>query len=216
MKVIQFLGEEREIFTKYGKKTKRDSVVADDTGCKKITFWQRCINEVEPNKYYKITNITTHYFKEEMWINTTSKTTITEIPTFGEVVDSTQLIEKDSKNIAIEQISVLNNKRCSNIKCNKTIKLPSDYVDSTVKCQTCSMKQKVSKMKEEIVATINTENGDTYMVYQDKLKEYLQSKNKEDLMTDIDRLEDHMLQIENFQIETNNNSNVITSIIEQM
>jgi ssDNA-binding replication factor A large subunit len=63
----------------------RNAVIADNTKAIKITFWQNCVDAVEQEKFYKITNCITTSFNNEIWINTTSNSKITEIELFGEV-----------------------------------------------------------------------------------------------------------------------------------
>jgi hypothetical protein len=63
-----------------------------------------------------------------IWINTTSNSKITEIEPFGEVKDSTNLLQASSSKIELALVSVTQHKKCSNVKCNKSI-LPKGYLD---------------------------------------------------------------------------------------
>jgi ssDNA-binding replication factor A large subunit len=69
-----------------GVKTTRNAVIADNTKAIKITFWQNCVDAVEQEKFYKITNCITTSFNNEIWINTTSNSKITEIELFAFLV----------------------------------------------------------------------------------------------------------------------------------
>ena len=72
VKLIKFLEDKKLTNTRYGVKTTRNAVIADNTKAFKITFWQNCVDAVEQEKFYKITNCITTSFNHEIWINTTS------------------------------------------------------------------------------------------------------------------------------------------------
>jgi len=85
VKLLKFLEDKKLTHTRYGVKTTRNAVIADNTNAIKITFWQNCVDEVEQEKFYKITNCVTSSFNNEIWVNTTGNCKITEIEQFGEV-----------------------------------------------------------------------------------------------------------------------------------
>jgi hypothetical protein len=115
--------------TRYGVKTTRNAVIADNTKAIKITFWQNCVDASEQEKIFRITNCITTSFNNEIWINTTSNSKITEIELFGEVKDSTNLLQASSSKIELALVSVTQHKKCSNVKCNKSITLDSSVPD---------------------------------------------------------------------------------------
>ena len=147
MKLLKFLEDKKLTHTIYGVKATRNAVIADNTEAIKITFWQNCVDVVEQEKFYKIINCVTSSFNNEIWVNTTGNSKITEIEQFGEVKDGTNLFQSSSSKIKFSLVSVSQHMKCSNIRCNKSVKLDSSVPDPTIKCQHCMMKQKTSGIK---------------------------------------------------------------------
>ena len=211
MKLIKFLEDKKLTNTRYGVKTTRNAVIADNTKAIKLTFWQNCVDAVEQGKFYQITNCITTSFNNEIWINTTSNSKITEIELFGEVKDSTNLVQASSSKIELALVSVSQHMKCSNVKCNKSIKLDSSVPDSIFKCQHCLKKQKTSNIKTATVLVMNTESQ-SFTMYDTALKTFLEGESRLDLLQDADRLEDFLLEIENFEVTHNQNDHIIISL----
>ena len=211
VKLIKFLEDKKLTNTRYGVKTTRNAVIADNTKAIKITFWQNCVDAVEQEKFYKITNCITTSFNNEIWINTTSNSKITEIEPFGEVKDSTNLLQASSSKIELALVSVTQHKKCSNVKCNKSITLDSSVPDPTFKCKHCLMKQKTANIKTATVVVMNTESQ-SYTMYDSALKNFLEGESRLDLLQDADRLEDFLLEIENVEVTHNQNDHIIISL----
>lgn len=153
----------------------------------------------------------TSSFNNEIWVNTTGNSKITEIEPFGEVKDGTTLFQTSSSKVKLELVSVTQHMKCSNIKCNKSVKLNSSVPDPTFKCQHCLMKKKTSNIKTATVVVMNTATQ-SFTMYDTALKAFLDGENIIDLLQDIDRLEDFLLEIENFEISHNQNDCIIISL----
>ena len=211
VKLIKFLEDKKKTNNRYRVKTTRNAVIADNTKAIKIIFWQNCVDAVEQEKFYKITNCITTSFNNEIWINTTPNSKITEIEPFGEVKDSTNLFQASSSKIELALVSVSQHMKCSNVKCNKSIKLDSSVPDQIFKCQHCLKKQKTSNIKTATVVVMNTESR-SFTMYETALKTFLEGESRLDLLQDADRLEDFLLEIENFEVTHNQNDHVIISM----
>ena len=101
VKLIKFLEDKKLTNTRYGVKSTKNAVIADNTKAIKITFCQNCVDAVEQDIFFLQNHklfITTS-FNNEIWINTTSNSKITEIEPFGEVKDGTNLFQASSSKI---------------------------------------------------------------------------------------------------------------------
>ena len=211
VKVLKFLEEQKMTPTKYGIKTTRTAVIADNTKAVKITLWQNSVEAVEEDKYYKLANIITNLFNNEVWINTTADTKISEIDPYEGVQDGAELLQPSTSQIELATVSVVQNLKCSNMKCSKAINLDTVNQDPTMRCPHCAMKQKTANMRKTTTVQMNTKTQSYYM---DDLaiEDFLKKEKEIDLLQDTDRLEDFLLEIEKFTVGFKHNTNYIISI----
>jgi DNA-binding sugar fermentation-stimulating protein len=73
------------------------------------------------------------------------------------------------------------------------------------------MKQKTANIKTATVVVMNTESQ-SYTMYDSALKTFLEGESRLDLLQDADRLEDFLLEIENFEVTHNQNDHIIISL----
>ncbi|XP_052068057.1 uncharacterized protein LOC127707516 [Mytilus californianus] len=208
VKIVKFIEEEMTIPTKYGMKQRRQAICADNTACKKMSLWGHSIAVVEEGKYYKIKNVISNNFNDEMWINTCATTKITEIDNYGQVMMDHSLLLNELKQISIGQITVTKSTKCSNQKCMKAIEVTS--ADPTIKCDTCKMKQRVQNLHKSTKAVINTTDNISYTIFEPQLKSFLEAESQQDLIEDCDSLEDYILNVNNFSVEINQNNNILS------
>jgi len=93
--------------------------------------------------------------------------------------------QSSSSKIKLSLVSVSQHMKCSNIRCNKSVKLDSSLPDPTIKCQHCMMKQKTSSIVTATVVVMNTATQ-SFTMYNTALKTFLEGDNKIDPLQDTE------------------------------
>ncbi|XP_064630788.1 uncharacterized protein LOC135489379 [Lineus longissimus] len=118
-------------------------LVADDTGCAKLTLWEKLIPMVENEKTYQFSELSVYYFDQNS-LTTTPETAI-KVHTDITVIDISQdIIEEQHlddtnttvKNATVQQVSVTMRKAC--LSCKHVVPTTDHH---TTKCGNCDMRQ---------------------------------------------------------------------------
>ena len=203
--------ENKEVDTRYGKKTVQTVVLADATGIIRLTLWEQKQNKVQENICYQISNLISNNFKNYLQLNTTQDTTFTETDPLENVMeDFSSLHNTKSLTGKIEFCSLSSTLKC--MQCLKTINLEENQ--SFVKCGTCGAKQKLSQeqMSDMLKFQLKTmDNKRIKLVMFDVTIKNMKKENKLMGKTN-DEIEDFLLDHETWKITTEEGSDLAESI----
>ena len=141
MKFLGFTDNDKKVNTRYGPKSIAIGQIADRTASTQIVVWnQELKQKLATGDFYKITQLKNKIFDEKPQLNTTSSTSITSIPPFGEVKEDDKTTEREQviPNTSFSTIHVNNQLICK--VCFKQLELPSAPV---VRCENCKYKHLV-------------------------------------------------------------------------
>ncbi|CAG2193216.1 unnamed protein product [Mytilus edulis] len=184
------------------------SIVADNTQQMELTLWKHHIDKVVVGKTYHFTNVSTRFF-HTYTLTTTSSTNINDQEDLLEIADYQ---EESTSTItgAITQIILHKSAQCGN--CHKSIKdIPTGNL---VRCNSCNMKQLKSNLNNAYSCKMNVKDLSTSQViklnmFSSVLLTFLTENLKLNLLSEMEDVEDYLLEQQNLTITYNSNNKVV-------
>ena len=152
-KVLGFVTEEPETVNLFGKdKLKQEITIGDATGRIIVTLYEKLISDIQDNKSYRFTHLSTRNHVNTMKLSSIMQTTINQIDDMVDI--ATTELEVHTKAIVgtIAQVQCTKKLKCGS--CNKAIENINE--DATkIKCNSCNLKSNVKSLKQSLFVRMN-------------------------------------------------------------
>ncbi|XP_072564249.1 uncharacterized protein [Paramormyrops kingsleyae] len=179
--------------------------IGDSSGHLKLSLWDQQIVQVEPQKSYKFTNLSTREREGRIYLSGTPSTTIVEIddlqiPEFSELTDAEKLSEWSG---TITGIQILCKHRCA--KC-QTAQNEFAGKSSVHRCIGCKLMQKCSSYNKTYTGTVSlTKDGTdhTLTITNSAIRSYFSEQDMCHLLQDVQDMEEHFINAGDFSVLLN-------------
>lgn len=176
---------------------------SDQTGSIKVNLWNDAILSVKAGCSYRLTNLETRKKNGKVLVTTTKNTVITEITDMrvlhadyrDEMSDEEgSLVTIDTRVTGIKIVQT-----CMCAMCNKP-QATFDRMSTIHRCEHCKMMQKTSVFRCANRGTLCLGDGSKASISNTVLSTYLKRENIMHLSLDAEKIEEHFLVVEQFQI----------------
>jgi hypothetical protein len=211
IKVIDNSRGEEVVDFGWGKKRKKVITVGDETDSLELALYEQLIEKVEVNNCYKITNVSSRKYKNEINLTTTMKTDIIQIADIPNVKEPVQ-VKSIAEKIEVQQCRLSVSYKCGN--CRKGIELDDEEL-RLVKCKICKMTQRREKLENTSHLLLNVSTCDDnpkhmkMVIFYPVIEKYFSTIDETLVM---DELEEHFLINQNFTVEYFPNTDVIQKL----
>ena len=210
-----FYEEPKSVPTRYGARTLQYGILGDPTGILRICAWEDNMRQFVEDDTYKITNLIIKKFDGNLAFNTTMGTKVLPITEMENVqTDVSAIIQIQISEAQLLHLDITKTTLCGNEKCQTPVTLNEN--DITVKCTKCNRKMSKNSIKSFVRGTLHLkiegQKATDFIATNEILKNYATKNNLMELLSDLDRFEDALLEKGQFQIEFLSNSHILKRI----
>lgn len=210
-KAIGFVNEEEQITVFGAKKRKRNLLVADQTSKVEVLMYEGLIDKINEGRSYCFTNLSSRLYQNQYFLTTTPLTQLTQIEDIENIAETHVAVDIKTIEGNVCQVQFSCNLKCAS--CDKVVELDSADA-TTVKCQYCRLKAKVSTLKKTYIFRMNLQDEQQIhrlVTFTNCMEAFLDSTGNQELLHNMDQLEDYVLSLDKIKVKIAH-SDVISSI----
>ena len=194
---------------------KEDCVIEDSTGTIMAHIWEPLIDQLKDGQAYLFKNLTIKNFQGCTFVSTSPQTTISSITQTLTDLAGPDILNSPDQQVTIPSIKLVN-KLSVYASCQVCKKRINDLSSSSIKCQQCGTRQRISNSTRDASArfciTDNNEKDIWLNVFTCELSQLLQ-KSSVTIQSTVDEIEEVLMSLEDITLTYNLQTNKLTQIL---